>query len=227
MTSYDDAPAAARDGRRSTTTRCCCPAWSTPTCTSTSPAAPSGRGSPPRPGPPRPAGSPRSSTCRSTRSRRRRRSRQLRDQATGGRGAGLRRRRLLGRRGARQPARPRRRCTTRGCSASSASCSTRASRSSATSSRRQFALAMEETARLGALMIVHAEDGHLLDESALDGAHYAGLPRLAAARRPRRPRSSWSSTRRRETGGRAHVVHLSDARRRTDAPGRARRRAST
>ena len=24
-------------------------------------------------------------------------------------------------------------------------------------------------------MIVHAEDGHLLDEAALDGAHYAGF----------------------------------------------------
>ena len=42
----------------------CCPAWSTPTCTSTSRAAPSGRASPPPPGPPRPAGSPPSSTCR-------------------------------------------------------------------------------------------------------------------------------------------------------------------
>ena len=52
------------------TTRCCCPGWSTPTCTSTTPAAPSGRASPPRPGPPPPAASPRSSTCRSTASRR-------------------------------------------------------------------------------------------------------------------------------------------------------------
>ena len=39
----------------SATTPCCCRAWSTPTCTSTSPAAPSGRASPPPPGPPRPA----------------------------------------------------------------------------------------------------------------------------------------------------------------------------
>ena len=45
----------------------------------------------------------------------------------------------------------------------------------------EFALAMKETARLGALMIVHAEDGHLLDESALDGTHYAGF----LASRPR------------------------------------------
>ena len=54
-------------------TRCCCPAWSTRTCTSTSPVAPSGRASTPPPGPPRPAASRRSSTCRSTASRRRRR----------------------------------------------------------------------------------------------------------------------------------------------------------
>ena len=40
----------------SPTTRCCCPAWSTPTSTSTSPAAPSGRASPARPGPPPRAG---------------------------------------------------------------------------------------------------------------------------------------------------------------------------
>ena len=52
-----------------------------------------------------------------------------------------------------------RRCTRPGSSASSASCSTRASRSSRTSSRRRSRAAMTETARLGALMIVHAEDG--------------------------------------------------------------------
>ena len=46
-----------------------------------------------------------------------------------------------------------------------------------------FALAMKETARIGALMIVHAEDGHLLDESALDGDPLRRLPRLPAARR--------------------------------------------
>jgi len=73
-----------------------------------------------------------------------------------------------------------------------------------------FGRAMEETARVGALMIVHAEDGHLLDESALDGTHYAGF--LAS-----RPRAAEEAAvdlvlaRARETGGRAHVVHLSDA----------------
>ena len=74
----------------------------------------------------------------------------------------------------------------------------------------ELALAMRETARLGALMIVHAEDGRLLDASALDGARYAGF--LAS-----RPRAAEEAAidlviaRARETGGRAHVVHLSDA----------------
>ena len=74
------------------------------------------------------------------------------------------------------------RCTTPACSASSASCSTPGSRSSATSSRRTFALAMKETARLGALMIVHAEDGHLLDEGALDGGQLRRVPGVPARR---------------------------------------------
>ena len=56
------------------TTWSCCPAWSTPTCTSTSRGARSGRVSPARPARPPPAGSRRSSTCRSTASRRPRRS---------------------------------------------------------------------------------------------------------------------------------------------------------
>ncbi|MFD0593052.1 hypothetical protein ACFQZ4_11305 [Catellatospora coxensis] len=42
----------------------CCPAWSTPTCTSTSRGAPSGRASTAPPGPPPRAVSPPSSTCR-------------------------------------------------------------------------------------------------------------------------------------------------------------------
>src|SRR5580700_7728596 len=50
-------------------TSCSCPAWSTPTCTSASPATPSGRASPAPPGPPPRAGSPPWSTCRWTASR--------------------------------------------------------------------------------------------------------------------------------------------------------------
>ena len=73
-----------------------------------------------------------------------------------------------------------------------------------------FAAAMEETARLGALMIVHAEDGSLIDDDVLDGASYAAF--LAS-----RPKSAEEAAialvieQARATGGRAHVVHLSDA----------------
>lgn len=73
-----------------------------------------------------------------------------------------------------------------------------------------FAAAMQETARLGALLIVHAEDAHLLDEAALDGPHYAGF--LAS-----RPKAAENAAielvlaTAEQTGGRAHVVHLSSA----------------
>jgi allantoinase len=77
-------------------------------------------------------------------------------------------------------------------------------------SAAEFAAAMAETARLGALMVVHAEDGSLIDDSALDGPRYAGF--LAS-----RPRAAEEAAivlvvdRARATGARAHVVHLSDA----------------
>jgi allantoinase len=73
-----------------------------------------------------------------------------------------------------------------------------------------FAAAMAETARIGALMIVHAEDGDLIDHAALDGASYAGF--LAS-----RPGSAEQSAiglvieQAEASGGRAHVVHLSCA----------------
>jgi allantoinase len=73
-----------------------------------------------------------------------------------------------------------------------------------------FAAAMAETARLGALMIVHAEDGSLLDDAALDGEHYAGF----LASRPRAAEEAAIALvleQARATGGRTHVVHLSDA----------------
>ncbi len=67
-------------------------------------------------------------------------------------------------------------------------------RSSRTSSPTQFALAMDETARLGALMIVHAEDGDAPRRAALwTGRTTPGSWRRDRARR-RRPRSGWSST---------------------------------
>ena len=74
----------------------------------------------------------------------------------------------------------------------------------------EFALAMKEVARLGALMIVHAEDGHLLDEGALAGPRYAGF----LASRPAAAEEAAIALvieQARATGGRAHVVHLSAA----------------
>ena len=59
-------------------------------------------------------------------------------------------------------------------------------------------------------MIVHAEDGELIDETALDGVRYSGF--LAS-----RPKSAEEAAitlvveQARVTRGRAHVVHLSDA----------------
>jgi allantoinase len=73
-----------------------------------------------------------------------------------------------------------------------------------------FATAMAETARIDALMIVHAESADLLDESALDGRHYAGF----LASRPHVAEDSAIAlvvAQARATGGRAHVVHLSSS----------------
>jgi allantoinase len=73
-----------------------------------------------------------------------------------------------------------------------------------------FAAAMTQTGRIGALMIVHAEDGHLIDESALDGKHYAGF----LASRPRAAEDSAIALvieQAAASGGRAHVVHLSSS----------------
>jgi len=74
----------------------------------------------------------------------------------------------------------------------------------------EFALAMREIARIGGLMLVHAEVGDLLDESALDGPHYAGF----LASRPRAAEDAAIALvidQARASGGRAHVVHLSSA----------------
>ena len=67
---YDTDVARRAGSSSSPTTRCCSPGWWTPTSTSTSRAAPTGRASPAPPVPRRPAASRPSSTCRSTRSRR-------------------------------------------------------------------------------------------------------------------------------------------------------------
>jgi allantoinase len=70
--------------------------------------------------------------------------------------------------------------------------------------------AMAETARLGALMIVHAEDGTLVDDAASPGPAYAGF---LASRPPAAEQRAIDLVveTARATGGRAHVVHLSAA----------------
>lgn len=74
----------------------------------------------------------------------------------------------------------------------------------------QFAEHLAETARLGALMIVHAEDGRYLDEAALDGVHYAGF---LASRPPAAEQAAIQLVidQTEALGARAHVVHLSAA----------------
>ena len=73
----------------------------------------------------------------------------------------------------------------------------------------EFADALEETARMGALMLVHAEDGDLVDDCA-PGPSYAGfLASRPPAAEERAIDLVIDSARR--TGGRAHVVHLSAA----------------
>ena len=100
--------AAAAPGRRrasrsrSPTTRCCCPAWSTPTCTSTSRAAPSGRASRPRPRAAAAGGVTTIVDMPLNSHPADRRRRRAGGQARGRDGPVPRRRRLLGRRGARQ-----------------------------------------------------------------------------------------------------------------------------
>jgi allantoinase len=70
--------------------------------------------------------------------------------------------------------------------------------------------AMTETERLGSLLLVHAEDGRLIDDTPADGSSYAGF----LASRP--PASEDSAIRlvidtARRTRARAHIVHLSSA----------------
>ncbi len=71
----------------------------------------------------------------------------------------------------------------------------------------EFATAMAETARLGALMIVHAEDGEAVLECA-HGAAYSGFLASRPDAAEERAIALVVETAR-ATGGRAHVVHLS------------------
>ena len=73
-----------------------------------------------------------------------------------------------------------------------------------------FSGAMRECARIGALMIVHAEDGALIDAHALDGPRYAGF----LASRPHESEDVAVARVMRQaikTGARAHIVHLCSA----------------
>ncbi|MDF1602860.1 allantoinase AllB [Nocardioides sp. YIM 152315] len=74
----------------------------------------------------------------------------------------------------------------------------------------EFGRAMRETARLGALLVVHAEDAGELQPAALDGRRYAGF---LASRPQAAERSAIAQVvaRAEATGGRAHIVHLSAA----------------
>jgi allantoinase len=77
-------------------------------------------------------------------------------------------------------------------------------------SAEEFSLAMREIARIDGLMLVHAEVGEMLDESALDGPHYAGF----LASRPRAAEDAAIALvidQARASGGRAHIVHLSSS----------------
>jgi allantoinase len=77
-------------------------------------------------------------------------------------------------------------------------------------SARDLEAAMTETARLGTLLLVHAEDGGLIDDAPASGPSYRGF---LASRPPASEDSAIAlvvETARR-TGGRAHVVHLSSA----------------
>ena len=70
-----------------------------------------------------------------------------------------------------------------------------------------FATAMAETARLGALMIVHAEDGEAIGDCAHGSAYDGFLASRPDAAEERAIALVVDTAR--STGGRAHVVHLS------------------
>ena len=194
-------------------TTCCCPAWSTPTCTSTTPGAPSGRASRPPRAPPRPAASPRSSTCRSTASRRPRPSRHLETKRGRGRGQVARRRRLLGRRGARQRSRTSRPLHEAGrLRLQVLPARLRRGRVPARSTGRSSRRARGDRRASAALLIVHAEDPQAdRRRPAAAGRRYADF----LASRPRDAENAGhrraASTRARATGARVHVLHLSSA----------------
>ena len=74
----------------------------------------------------------------------------------------------------------------------------------------EFATAMDEVARLGAMMIVHAENAEQIDDSRAAGATYAGF----LASRPSEAEQSAIAqvvAQAERTGARTHLLHLSSA----------------
>ncbi len=116
----------------------------------------------------------------------------LDDQARGRRREVPRRRRLLGRRRAGLPRRPRPRCATPASSGSSASSSTAACPSSRRCPWAELDRALAEVAAIDALLVVHAEDAAVLARApACAGPSYAGFLALATGRgRGRRDRGT-------------------------------------
>ncbi len=75
---------------------------------------------------------------------------------------------------------------------------------------REFGAALGETARLGALMLVHAEDADLIDDSHAHGSAYSGfLDSRPSAAEERAIDLVIDGAR--ASGSRAHIVHLSAA----------------
>jgi allantoinase len=74
----------------------------------------------------------------------------------------------------------------------------------------EFAAAMDEVARLGALMLVHAEDGRLVEDRLAAGATYAGF---LASRPPAAESAAIDQViaQARRTGASTHLLHLSSA----------------
>ncbi len=74
----------------------------------------------------------------------------------------------------------------------------------------EFAAAMDEVARLGAMMIVHAEDASRVDDHRASGVGYEGF---LASRPPAAERAAIDQVIKqvRRTGARSHLLHLSSA----------------
>ena len=77
-------------------------------------------------------------------------------------------------------------------------------------SEEEFAAAMDEVARLGALMLVHAEDGRLIEDRLAAGSTYAGF---LASRPPMSESAAIDQViaQARRTGASTHLLHLSSA----------------